>query len=173
MANLRFSKRNEEWVRAHPNLAVAVANLRAQAGMSERAIVETMRGYTRKDHRGKNGTWAPSLVGTEFEGLVGKKEAPSYGDVRAAFAALKAGHLKLDGVSQRRIAFKTRTVEEGRSKYRTNLKAQFSAQQVERLNRKTVTGYLIQAETPAAEWADPEAYAEWEESQSYDRTPPF
>lgn len=175
MANLRFSKRNEEWVRANPHLAVVVANLRAQAGMSERAIVETMRGYTRENHprQGKRGLWSDTMVGSHYDGLVAKNKAPSYGDVRAAFAALKAGHLTLDGKTGQRIDFRKNSVEEGHSEYRKNIKSQFSAEQMERLNRKTVAGYLIHAETPATEWADPVAYITWEESQSYERTPPF
>lgn len=173
MTNLRYGKKNEEWVKNHPHLANAIANLRGQAGMSERAIVETMRGYTRENHKGMKFPWGEKEVGTKFEGLVNSKDAPSYGDVRAAFETFRASHLKLHGKSEQRLDFKSGLYEEGHSKYRHNIPAQFSANQIERLNRKTVAGYLIHAETPSEEWADPEAYVKWEESQEYDRTPPF
>lgn len=171
----KVTEKNRRWVAEHPNLAVAIANLRGQAGMSERAIVETMRGYTRTN--GKRARpdrqWREDKVGTHFGGVVNAKDAPSYGDVRAAFETFEAKHLTIAGERKRRIAFKDRQVEEGSSAYRRKLNDQFSANQVERHNRKTVVGYMIQAEIAPEEWADPDAYIAWEKSQEYDRTPPF
>lgn len=149
MSYKTVGKKAREWAARHPHLANAVANLRGQAGMSEDAIYHTIRRE------------------------VAKKDAPSIREIRAAWEAFQVTHERIAGERNRRISFKDREVEEGRSEYRKNRKAQFSARQMDELNRKVVVGYLIRAETPSEEWADPDAYLEWSESRGYDETPPF
>jgi hypothetical protein len=138
-----------QWATDHPHLAVAVANLRGQAGMSEDAIYHTL------------------------QHAIAEKDRPSIRQLRGAFEQFDVGHLTIAGEKGRRIAYKDRRVEEGMSRYRENRKEQYSEQQMDRLNRKLVAGYLIHAEVPAQEWADPDAYIEWEADQSYEATPPF
>lgn len=151
MAYKTLSKKgkNRAWVAAHPHLAVTVANLRGQAGMSEDAIYHTMKRE------------------------VAKNVAPSIRDIRAAWEEFQVEHLRIAGEKGRRIAFKDRAIEEGGSRYLERRKDQFSAKQVDDLNRKLVVGYLIHAETPVAEWADPVAFAGWEEGDPFNPTPPF
>jgi len=154
MTNKRYGAKNIEWVEQHPNLAIAVANLRGQAGMSEEHIIKAMR-------REAN----PASV-------------PSYGDLRAAFDRYQAGHGTIAGQKGKRLAHEkgnltALTVEEGHSRYRGDRKSQFSDRQRDRQDDKTTMGYLIQAETPAEEFRDPEAYIKWDKDRGYESTPPF
>lgn len=156
MAVTKLSKKNYKWVEDHKQLAIAAANLRAQAGMSERDIYETMAKEVAAEH------------------------APDYRDLRAAFKVYHANHETVEGMRHRRIDPKTGEVVQletkGPTRYRIRLKAQYGPSDTERLKRKTVVGYMIQAKgftDHPEEWRDPEAFVEWAESQSYDETPPF
>lgn len=155
MAVTKLTPKNYRWVEEHRQLAIAAANLRGQAGMSERDIYETMKKEVAPAH------------------------APDYRDLRAAFKVYHAKHEQFEGMRHRRIDPRTGEVEDlktkGPTRFRIRYNAQFGEADTERLLRKTVVGYMIQAKGSdrPEEWRDPEAYIEWERSQSYDETPPF
>lgn len=157
MAYKTLSKKgkNKTWAEQHPSIAVAVANMRGQAGMSEDAIYRALRG-------------SPEF---KAKGLVA--HPPSIRDIRAAFEEFDATHLRIAGETGRSIKFKTRQVEEGHTRYREVRKDQFSARQVAHLNRNYALYFLNQAELSSEEWSDPDAFLLWEGDHDYDYTPPF
>lgn len=178
-------KKAREWADKHPNLAVAVSNLRGQAGMSENAIYHTLKLEVKKE------------------------DAPSIREIRGAWEKFEVEHLTIAGEKNRRIgvphvqgeharhpieefgiqegksiyrkrraaqfpgerlAFPT---EEAASQYPQRRKAQFSNRQVQVLDHKMVVAYLIHAEVPVSEWEQPELYLDLETERPYPLSPPF
>jgi hypothetical protein len=181
MSYKTVGKRARKWAEDFPHLAVAAVNLRAQAGMSENAIYHQMRKVLITPKVARERVEAAAKAGRPIPPP--RVTAPSIRQIRAAWEKYDAEHLTLGGrkgqrfgvpaVKGERHSFGEFEQMEGHSRYREKRKAQFSQIQMDLLDMKTVVGYLNQAQAPQDDWADPDSYLLWEETHSYDYTPPF
>lgn len=151
----KTSRKNRSWAKTHLAEARAAANLRAK-GISEARIYKALRHQL--------------------------KEAPSYRDLRAAFAQYGATHGKLRGQKDRVLSETGRLEREG-SQWKTKLKAQYTEDGRERLARNFALrehirqhvgkdGALTDMPRDFLQTEVEREYFEWADEGGYFGTPP-
>ena len=146
------SKKNLEWVAAHRKIARAAASARG-AGVSEKDIFKSFQRQLAKP--------------------------PSYRDLRAAFDHYSAQHLKIGPKVGSAIVGPSGKREARKSTYRDLLKNVFAPERKAKLARNyTMNALLVQYADDKKALTDQLSeslrygYIDWEESQTYGRSPP-